>query len=128
IGGSLAGILVFQAFAWWLSPVWWFGFAAAGLIWLLWKETSRKWWPIALSAAAPFLPLIAGHFSIGVIHKNFPVEAWSPYYRINYSPKTRAIAVNLLGHQNMVSRNDPFPGYAIPYLLNRDSGQPPFRK
>jgi SAM-dependent methyltransferase len=27
----------------------------------------------------------------------------------------------------MVSRNDPFPGYAIPYLLNRDVSQPPFR-
>jgi SAM-dependent methyltransferase len=27
----------------------------------------------------------------------------------------------------MVSRNDPFPGYAIPYLLNRDASQAPFR-
>ncbi|HEY7338196.1 MAG TPA: hypothetical protein VH639_25130 [Bryobacteraceae bacterium] len=127
IGGSLAGILIFQAFSWWLSPVWWFGLAALGLIWFLWKETPRKWWAIGLSAAAPLLPLAAGVFSIGVIKKNFPVEAWSPYYRINYSPQTRAIAVNLLGHQNMVSRNDPFPGYAIPYRLNLGAGQPSFR-
>jgi SAM-dependent methyltransferase len=28
----------------------------------------------------------------------------------------------------MVSRNDPFPAYALPYLLNRDASQPPFRK
>ena len=127
IGGSLAGILLFQACSWWLSPAWWFSFAAGGLIWFLWKDAPRRYWAIGLSACVPLLLLASGYFSIGVIQKNFPVEAWSPYYRINYSPATRAIAVNLLGHQNMVSRNDPFPGYAIPYLLNRDAGQPPFR-
>src|SRR5260370_23540494 len=26
----------------------------------------------------------------------------------------------------MIGRNDPFPAYALPYLLNRDSGQPRF--
>lgn len=127
IGGSLAGILVFQACSWWLSPAWWFSFATAGLIWFLWRDAPRRYWAVAFSACIPLLPLVSSFFSIGVIQKNFPVEAWSPYYRINYSPATRAIAVNLLGHQNMVSRNDPFPGYAIPYLLNRDAGQPPFR-
>jgi spermidine synthase len=56
----------------------------------------------------------------------YPVESWSPYYRINYSPQSRTIVVNLLGHQTMISRRDPFPSYALPYLLNRDAGQPPF--
>jgi hypothetical protein len=132
IGGSLAGIVLFQCFSWWLSPVWWFGFVAAGVVWFLWQEHSEKqesrrhWWAMGFAAAAPLLALASSHSSLGVIRKQFPVESWSPYYRINYAPDTRAIAVNLLGHQNMVSRRDPFPAYAIPYLLNRDSSQPAF--
>ena len=127
IGGSLAGILLFQCCSWWLAPVWWFGFVAAALAWFLWNDSPRRWWAIGLSAAAPLLLLVPGYFSMGVILEKFPVESWSPYYRINYAPDTRTIAVNLLGHQNMVSRRDPFPAYAIPYLLNRDASQPPFR-
>lgn len=126
IGGSLAGILLFQCCSWWLPPVWWFGLVAVGLAWFLWKDSPRKWWAIGLCAAAPILLLVPDYLSLGVILKRFPVESWSPYYRINYSPDSRAIVVNLLGHQNMVSRKDPFPAYAIPYLLNRDTSQPPF--
>jgi SAM-dependent methyltransferase len=126
IGGSLAGIVLFQCFSWWLSPVWWFGLVAAGVVWFLWQEARPQWWAMGFAAAAPLLALASSHSSLGVIRKQFPVESWSPYYRINYAPDIRAIAVNLLGHQNMVSRRDPFPAYAIPYLLNRDSSQPPF--
>ena len=126
IGGSLAGILLFQCCSWWLAPVWWFALVAAGLAWFLWKDAPRRWWAIGVSAAVPLLLLAPDYFSIGVILQKFPVESWSPYYRINYAPDTRTIVVNLLGHQNMVSRKDPFPGYAIPYLLNRDASQPPF--
>ncbi|MFB3777131.1 MAG: spermidine synthase [Bryobacteraceae bacterium] len=128
VGGSLAGIVLFQACSWWLSPVWWFGLAAAGLAWFLFNEAPRRWWAIGACAATPLLLLVPGHYSIGVILEKFPQEAWSPYYRINYAPDTRTIAVNLLGHQNMVSRNEPFPAYAIPYLLNRDASQPRFRE
>ncbi len=127
IGGSLAGILVFQCCSWWLSPVWWFGIVAAALVWFFWRESPRKWSAIVLCAAAPVLLLLPNLFSLGVILKQFPVETWSPYYRINYSPDSKAIVVNLLGHQNMVSRREATPAYAIPYLLNRDTGQPPFR-
>jgi spermidine synthase len=126
IGGSLAGILLFQCCSWWLSPVWWFGLVAAALAWFLWRDAPRKWWAIGLAAAAPLLLLAPDLLSIGVILERFPVESWSPYYRINYSPDTRTIVVNLLGHQNMVKRSDRFSGYAIPYLLNRDASQPPF--
>jgi spermidine synthase len=62
-----------------------------------------------------------------LIRQKFPDESWSPYYRINYSPESKTIVVNLLGHQQMVSRKDPFPAYALPYLLNRDAGRPQFR-
>src|ERR1700680_2935558 len=35
IGGSLAGVLLFNLCSWWLSPVWWFGIVAAGLVYFL---------------------------------------------------------------------------------------------
>jgi SAM-dependent methyltransferase len=127
IAGSLAGVLLFQCCTWWLAPEWWFGLVAAGLAYLLLGEDRRRWWAIGLAAAAPLCLLLPEFWSIGVIREKYPEEYWSPYYRINYSPASRTIVVNLLGHQNMVSRNDPFPAYAIPYLLNRDTNQPRFR-
>ncbi len=127
IAGSLFGVLLFQAVSQTLSPVWWFGLASAGLVYLLLQESSPKWWAIALCCVTPLLLIIPQQLSLGIIREKFPVELWSPYYRINYSPESRTIVVNLLGHQHMVSRQDPFPAYALPYLLNRDSGSPPFR-
>ena len=53
-------------------------------------------------------------------------EFWSPYYRIHYAREPRFITVNLIGHQQMSSRRWPFPAYALPHLLNRDSGEPAF--
>jgi hypothetical protein len=106
IGGSLVGILSFQCCSWWLPPVWWFCFVAAGLAWFLLKDAPRRWWAIGLSAAIPLLLLAPDYFSIGVILEKFPVEFWSPYYRINYAPDTRTIAVNLIGHQNMPRRGN----------------------
>jgi hypothetical protein len=58
---------------------------------------------------------------------------WSPYYRIDYKiPPTRAIAVNLIGHQQMrdaslSSTENPFVlSYALPHLFHKDSGGKPF--
>jgi predicted membrane-bound spermidine synthase len=53
-------------------------------------------------------------------------ESWSPYYRISYYPDSKAISVNLIGQQSMVSRQAFSPAYSLPHLLNRDSGKPPF--
>lgn len=125
-GGSLAGVLLFNVCSWWLSPVWWFALAAAGLIYFLVRDTPRVWWAAGLAIAAPLLLLAPEYFPIGPIRKLYPVESWSPYYRINYSPASHTIVVNLIGHQTMISRKDPFPAYSLPYLLNRDSGQAPF--
>src|SRR5262249_23195322 len=49
-------------------------------------------------------------------------EYWSPYYRIDYQPDAKLIRVNLIGHQQMVSRQAPHLAYALPYLLRRDVG------
>jgi SAM-dependent methyltransferase len=127
IGGSLAGVLLFALFSWWLTPVWWFAVVAAGLCYFLVRESRRRWWAVAAATAAPLLLLAPEHFSIGVIRQRFPEESWSPYYRINYSPASKTIVVNLIGQQTMSSRRDPFVAYSVPYLLNRDAGQPPFR-
>src|SRR5208283_2080174 len=57
---------------------------------------------------------------------------WSPYYRIDYAVIEDEkwpwyfIQVNLIGHQAMIARDDPFKpgfGYALPHLLNRDCRQ-----
>ena len=127
VGGSLAGVLLFQCVSWWLAPLWWFALVALGLAWFLLRDRPRRWWAAASAALIPLALLGPQVLTSGVIRERFPVEAWSPYYRINYSPETRTIVVNLIGHQNMVSRSDPSPAYAIPYLLNRDAGQPKFR-
>jgi len=53
-------------------------------------------------------------------------QFWSPYYRIDFKQADLSLSVNLIYHQQMVSRNENFPAYALPHLLNRDAGRPPF--
>jgi SAM-dependent methyltransferase len=60
-------------------------------------------------------------------HPNMHETLWSPYYRTDYRhAPVRGIGVNLIGHQQMVSREDLASAYALPHLLNRDSGGAPF--
>jgi SAM-dependent methyltransferase len=67
--------------------------------------------------------LLASSVRIGSISgsKNEIVQEWSPYYRIDYHQVSREIAVNLIGHQTMVTRDGTNKAYAIPHLLNRDA-------
>jgi spermidine synthase len=53
-------------------------------------------------------------------------QFWSPYYRIDFKQADLSLSVNLIYHQQMVSRNENFPAYALPHLLNRDAGRPAF--
>ena len=127
IGGSLAGILLFNLCSWYLAPAWWFGGSAAGLVYFLYHDTPRRWWAMQIAPLVPLLVLAPDFLSLGIIRQFYPVEIWSPYYRINYSPESRVIVVNLLGHQSMAGFANPSPEYALPHMLNRDAGQPPFR-
>ena len=61
IGGSLLGVLLFSFCSEWLTPVGWFGLAAAGLVYFLWRETPRKWWAIAAAVLAPLLLALPRH-------------------------------------------------------------------
>ncbi len=138
IAGSLAGIALFAACAWlefpplvWFVPVVltiaYFVFAAAPV-----RTRPDRWrlLPWVLPALVGVL-IMAAKTSGGPMGGDTPESrhAWSPYYRVDYDTTRRQISVNLIGHQAMVSRDDranPSYAYALPYLLQRDSGGPPF--
>ncbi len=148
IAGSLAGILLFTACSWLeLGPIWWFGGVLAAIGYF--QVARLGWWaarqPDAprASEAGPIAALAVGGVAVlllvslpttlgltGTTPTTQPVdrakELWSPYYRIQYAEASRFITVNLIGHQQMSSRESPFPAYALPHLFNRDAGQPPF--
>jgi SAM-dependent methyltransferase len=131
IAGSIAGIILFAGFSYLqLSPLWWFLPPAVLLAYFLFPGTvktamSQAAWGMRLAALV--VVLVAVSFRPSVFRQEVYEQYWSPYYRIDYSPKNRDISVNLIGHQQMVSRADPSPAYALPHLLNRDSGGAPFK-
>jgi SAM-dependent methyltransferase len=126
IAGSLAGILAFTACSiWQLGPAWWFGATLAGLAYYIAPEHRVRW--LALTAASLGVWLLTSSATpFRTTPDSGPQEIWSPYYRINYDPDGLAIKVNLIGHQAMVPRKNFSPAYALPHLLNRDTGRPPF--
>lgn len=134
ISGSLVGIALFAACSFFqLSPAWWFLLVALGTAYLLRRlpapsRATRTWLQrgalILVVVAASRAPEIYTH------SRGRPDEFWSPYYRIHYESGTRKISVNQIGHQAMVSRDNPGRqalAYSLPYLLRRDSGGLPFQ-
>jgi spermidine synthase len=132
--GSIVGIVLFAGCSWLqLEPFWWFLAIAIGLVWFripsLPAPRSRLAWGALLLAAlvAPGLTLLPDALRAQFAHVSRETY-WSPYYRINYSGAPRhSIAVNLIGHQEMIARDRPYPAYALPHLLNRDAGGKPFQ-
>jgi SAM-dependent methyltransferase len=142
---------------WELSPFWWFLPAAAGVAYFLLprpfaRRPATTWW---LSTAALLVALFLAGFTSGV-HTRYRDSAWqyvvqslrnavafgrpqypegveltktfwSPYYRVDYTPASRHIQVNLIGHQTMNALVESTPAYALPHLLNRDAGGKPFK-
>ena len=122
IGGSLAGVLLFTACSFWQTgPIWWFGVTAGILAYLL--LPARPLRGLTVAAGLAVILVLAGG---GVRPKGSTDRFWSPYYRVDYDAPHRVITVNLIGHQQMISRSTPAPGYALPHLLNRDTGGQPF--
>src|SRR6185503_83340 len=132
IVGSIAGILLFGVCSWLeLSPVVWFLLVAVAISYFfyvsptrLFSQTTR----VPGFAAAVLLIAAVGlaGFTQARVGQNEARQMWSPYYRIDFTEKDLSLSVNLIHHQQMVSRNEKFPAYALPHLLNRDSGGPPF--
>ena len=118
--GSIAGIVLFAACSLMqLSPAWWFGFVVVGLTYFLYPLNSVRGSAMAV-ASAVVVGLAVAPSLIG------DPELWSPYYRVIYRPEQGLIGVNLIGHQQMQPLNARFPAYALPHLINRDSGGNPF--
>ena len=135
IAGSIAGILLFAASSWLhLSPFWWFLLVALGLSYFYFISPHRhyrKLFGLGTITAVLLVGMI-GLAAYTPVHKDYPGQAqaqhlWSPYYRIDFKQQDLSLSVNLIYHQQMVSRNEVFPAYALPHLLNRDSGRPAFK-
>ncbi len=133
--GSIAGIVLFAACSWLeLSSFWWFLLVALGLGYFYFISPRRRfrsrlfiWGPFA----AALLVLVVWLAALTPRHGNFQdqheaQQFWSPYYRIDFKKADLSLSVNLIYHQQMVSRKENFPAYALPHLLNRDAGRPPF--
>src|SRR5262245_427932 len=123
IFGSIVGIVAFAACSFLeLPPVWWFALVVVGFTWFLLPH-DRLRGPVLVLGPALVLMLSTTGASVPSVSE---AQFWSPYYRIDYRRDDRLINVNLIGHQQMQSRTSSFPAYAIPHLLNRDSGGKPF--
>lgn len=134
IVGSIVGILLFAACSWLeIQAFWWFLIAAAGLVFYFlspgnrFQPRLRRWSMLA----AVLLVLVVQLAALTPGHDRMSAESqakqfWSPYYRIDFKQADLSLSVNLIYHQQMVSRNANFPAYALPHLLNRDAGRPPF--
>jgi SAM-dependent methyltransferase len=126
IVGSIAGIAIFTACSWWqLGPLWWFALVLAAVFYSIAPKGRTRALVLTLSSAA-VLWLAASEVDFARRVGDGIRTFWSPYYRIDYQEAPRLISVNLIGHQQMISRQAFSPAYALPHLLNRDSGKPPF--
>jgi SAM-dependent methyltransferase len=134
IAGSIVGILLFAACSWLeLSAFWWFLFVACGLSYFYFfspRTNLTGQLPAAVLAVVALIVVVwlsawTPH-GLGGNETGTAKQFWSPYYRIDFNEPDLSLSVNLIYHQQMVSRKEPFPAYALPHLLNRDSGGPPF--
>src|SRR5437660_2387983 len=133
--GSIAGIILFAVCSWLeLSSLWWFLLIAAGLGYFYFISPGRRL-PRRLSGWGPvnalLLVLVVWLAAFVPAHNDYrsPRETqqfWSPYYRLDFKTADLSLSVNLIYHQQMVSRDQTFPAYALADLLNRDAGRAAF--
>ncbi len=117
--GSLAGIVVF-------------GIASYS------RTTPLHWFAVSLMLCALHLPrlnllqvasLAASLVVVGDasdLGGEWSKVIWSPYYKVEYNPRTGDLITNNIGHQTMQKSPEIGSGYALPHLLNRDAGGKPF--
>jgi SAM-dependent methyltransferase len=125
--GSIVGIVLFSMSSWaQLTPFWWFLPIVLGLGYFALQRPQLN--DLVIRGGLLGLVLVAAAWhsgALGAKYGNETEQLWSPYYRIDYAPPPRReIGVNLIAHQQMVSRDDSLsPGFAydLPYLLNRDA-------
>jgi spermidine synthase len=135
IVGSIVGIALFAACSWLeMRAFWWFLLVAVGLGYFYFISPAHRF-PRRLLGWAPLtavmLVLVVWLAAFVPVHDDYQGQRdaqqfWSPYYRIDFKKADLSLSVNLIYHQQMVSRNENFPAYALPHLLNRDAGRPAF--
>ncbi|HEX7330754.1 MAG TPA: hypothetical protein VF290_04595 [Pyrinomonadaceae bacterium] len=135
IAGSLAGIVIFAACSWLeVRAFWWFLLVALGLGYFYFISPVQRFpkrvtaWSLLTALSLVFVVSLAAYVPV---HNDYPGQAkaqqfWSPYYRIDFKQEDLSLSVNLIYHQQMVSRKEIFPAYALPHVLNRDAGRPAF--
>lgn len=135
IVGSIGGILIFAACSWFqVRALWWFLLVAIGLGYFYFVSPEHRFQMRRIGwTALTALPLLLVIYLAGFVpvHNDYPGQAkaeqfWSPYYRIDFKEQDLSLSVNLIYHQQMVSRKETYPAYALPHLLNRDAGRPAF--
>jgi spermidine synthase len=135
IGGGIVGIALFALCSWLeISAYWWFFLGAVGLAYFYFISPHSRFPKRLLgwgSLTAALLLLVVWLAAFTPVHDQCPGQRetqqfWSPYYRIDFKQADLSLSVNLIYHQQMVTRNEKFPAYALPHLLNRDAGRPPF--
>ena len=117
VGGSLAGVAAAATLSYLRTPPQlWFAIALGLCMFFV-----RRRMAMQVAAALATLVLIAAP-------SRFAPQSlmWSPYYKIEYVRETGAISTNNIGHQTMLDVGRAGAGYALPHLLNRDAGGPPF--
>ena len=125
ITGSLIGIVLFAACSRLeLSAVWWFLWVALGIGYFYFTRLQRPIIAVTNALLLFLVVMLAGLVPAQNGKQN--QQFWSPYYRIDFNKPDLSLSVNLIYHQQMVSRNETFPAYALPHLLNRDAGRPAF--
>lgn len=133
--GSIVGIALFALCSWLETRAfWWFLLVAVGLGYFYFISPGHRfagklfgWAP--LTAVLLLLVVCLAGFTPLYQRYQGQLDAqqfWSPYYRIDFKQANLSLSVNLIYHQHMTSRNETFPAYALPHLLNRDAGRPPF--
>lgn len=138
--GSIVGIVLFAAFSWLqLGPFWWFLPIVVMIGWFLSRlpgqDSVRRAWPrwVTLGLILFLASRTSGREDGETV---FIEHWWSPYYRIDLllsketdrdKPIEHTIVVNQIGHQHMQSRRHGQFVYALPHLLNRDTGGKRFR-
>jgi SAM-dependent methyltransferase len=129
IGGSLAGIAAFSAASYLrTTPLAWFA-----IVFVVWLYFLKQWTPRQIYGIVATLCLVGmtGYSSTWWApyekSPDYNIQLWSPYYKIQFNPAVGLINTNNIGHQAMVRGAESIPMYALPHVLNRDSGGKPFQ-
>lgn len=127
--GSLAGIAVFALASYlWTTPMVWFAVVMMIWLYLLKRRTLvQVYWAFAVLLVMGFVSYHTMASPYQTASRLYQSLTWSPYYKIVYTPQTKAISTNNIGHQQMVPIQEAGPAYSLPHLLNRDAGGQPFQ-